>query len=283
MSGSVSALLFISFTDKPSSRPVWRKKSPEEKCWKPKIWATFFAVLDLPLPRPPQMVMICFFIILQTLKHILRQKENLDYSSQILYCWYMQGQTFVFFGIVGSGKGTQAGLLVDFLKAKDGKEIVYISPGNEYRKLIESDTFTGSLVESPLSNGALLPGFLTDAIVTNLLISFLTPEKNLIADGYPRAVAQSVSFEEMMKFYQRKNIKVIYIEISKEEAIKRLKLRGRHDDTDEGIGKRFDEYINNVIPAMNYFEGKGNYKIYKINGEQSVEDVHKSIIKSLGF
>jgi len=213
----------------------------------------------------------------------LRQKENLDYSSQILYCWYMQGQTFVFFGIVGSGKGTQAGLLVDFLKAKDGKEIVYISPGNEYRKLIESDTFTGSLVESPLSNGALLPGFLTDAIVTNLLISFLTPEKNLIADGYPRAVAQSVSFEEMMKFYQRKNIKVIYIEISKEEAIKRLKLRGRHDDTDEGIGKRFDEYINNVIPAMNYFEGKGNYKIYKINGEQSVEDVHKSIIKSLGF
>src|SRR3989344_3239817 len=127
----------------------------------------------------------------------------------------MTSYNFVFFGIVGSGKGTQVKLLTDYLKEKDGRETVYISPGNEYRKLIESDTYTSSLVKSPLSSGALLPGFLTDAIVTNLLISFLTPEKNLIADGYPRAVTQSMSFEEMMKFYQRENIKVIYIKISK--------------------------------------------------------------------
>lgn len=195
----------------------------------------------------------------------------------------MQPQTFIFFGIVGSGKGTQVQLLTDFLKAKDGKETVYASPGNEYRKLTQSDNYTSSLVKGPLSRGELLPGFLTDAIICNILISSLTPEKNLIADGYPRAVAQSVSFEEMMKFYKRGDIKIIYIEISKEEGIKRLKLRGRHDDTDEGIAQRFNEYINNVIPAMNYFKGKENYTIYTINGEQAVENVHKDIIKALGF
>ncbi len=195
----------------------------------------------------------------------------------------MQPKTFVFFGIVGSGKGTQISFLTDFLKAKDGKETVYASPGNEYRKLIQSDNYTGSLVKGPLSRGELLPGFLTDATMTNLFISFLTPEKNLIADGYPRAVAQSISFNEMMKFYNRKDIKIIYIEISKEEAIKRLKLRGRHDDTDEGVAQRFEEYVNNVIPAMDYFKGKENYTIFTINGEQTVENVHKDIISKLGY
>jgi adenylate kinase family enzyme len=87
----------------------------------------------------------------------------------------------------------------------------------------------------------------------------------------------------MMEFYKRENINIIYIEISKEEAIKRLKFRGRHDDTNEGIAKRFDEYKNNVVPAMNYFKDKENYKIYTINGEQTVENVHKDIIKALGF
>ena len=195
----------------------------------------------------------------------------------------MQSSTFVFFGIVGSGKGTQINLLTDFLKSKDGRETVYASPGHEYRKLIESDNHTGSLVKGPLSRGELLPGFLTDAIIANLLVDFLTPEKNLIADGYPRALEQSMSFEKMMKFYKREDIIIIYIEISKEEAIKRLKLRGRNDDTDEGIVRRFEEYVNNVIPAMNYFKGKHGYTIYTINGEQTVENVRKDIIKALQF
>ena len=73
------------------------------------------------------------------------------------------------------------------------------------------------------------------------------------------------------------------IEVGKEEAVKRMMLRARHDDTKEGIAKRFNEYTNNVVPAMNYFKDKENYKIYIINGEQSVQDVHKDIIKALNF
>ena len=69
----------------------------------------------------------------------------------------------------------------------------------------------------------------------------------------------------------------------RDEGIRRNLLRGRHDDTQEGLAKRFDEYANNVVPAMNYFKDKENYKIYTINGEQSVENVHKDIIAALGF
>lgn len=195
----------------------------------------------------------------------------------------MQPQTFVFFGQVGSGKGTQVKLLMDFLKAKDDLECVYAYPGNEYRKLIESGSFVGSLVKDSVSQGHLQPDFLTNSIFVNILTSSLNNEKHLIADGYPRTVFQSETFDAMMDFFGRNIIKIIYIELSKEEAMKRNLLRGRVDDTEEGLAKRFNEYVNNVVPAMNYFKDKDGYEIHTINGEQSIEDVHKDIIKALGY
>jgi adenylate kinase family enzyme len=172
---------------------------------------------------------------------------------------------------------------MDFLKEKDGKECVYAYPGNEYRKLVESGSYVGNIVKESMTQGHLQPDFLTDSIVANILVSSLSPEKCLIADGYPRTLVQSKNFEEMMNFFSRKDIKIIYIELSKEEATKRNLLRGRADDTKEGIEKRFNEYVNKVVPAMNYFKDKAGYTLYTINGEQSREDVHKDIIKALNL
>lgn len=195
----------------------------------------------------------------------------------------MKAETFIFFGIQGSGKGTQAKFLIDTLKKRDGRECILTSTGNEYRKLIESGSYTGTLIKDSITRGELQPDFLTNTIFTNILTSSLTPEKHLIADGYPRTIVQSQVFEEMMKFYKRDGIKIIHIELSEEEAMKRNLLRDRHDDTKEGIEKRFDEYMNNAILAMNYFKNKENYKIYTINGKQDRKDVYKDVIKALNF
>jgi adenylate kinase len=192
--------------------------------------------------------------------------------------------TFIFFGIVGSGKGTQVELLQKYLKEKDpASHVLWAYPGSEFRKLTAGGSFTGSLVKDRLEKGFLQPDFLTISLFTNILISGLEKDSHLILDGYPRTIEQAQSIEPISGFYGRDTIQIVYIELSKEEAVKRMKLRGRSDDTDEGIAQRFNEYMNNVIPAMNYFKDKEGYTIHTVNGEQSIEQVHHDIVEALSI
>lgn len=194
----------------------------------------------------------------------------------------MKPHTFIFFGIAGSGKGTQGELLEKYLREhKLVEDVIYISPGVEYRKIVDNGGYTGQLIKHTSEKGFLQPDFLTTSLFTNILVSNMTENMSFISDGYPRTISQAESFEKAMQFYGRENINIVYIEVGKEEAMKRMKIRARADDTDEGIETRFDEYIKNVLPAMKYFEGKTGYKTMTINGEQSVEQVHSDIIKSL--
>lgn len=190
-------------------------------------------------------------------------------------------KTYLFFGNVGAGKGTQIFLLKDLLERRDNLKVVYAYPGNEFRKFIEGKDYSNLLAKEILNRGELMPLFLVASAFSNVVTSELqSPTDHLIIDGFPRSLEQVPVFESAMKFYGRKNIEIVYIKISQDEAIKRLKSRGRHDDTDEGIAQRFSEYEKNVVPALEFLR-KSDLPIHEIEGEQHIDDVHIEIRKSL--
>ncbi len=191
---------------------------------------------------------------------------------------------FAFLGIAGSGKGTQVELLMKYLKDNGiTDDIIHAYLGQEFREIAKTDTATSHIIADIVNEGKMVPNFFTDAVFLNLLIPRLKEDTFVITDGYPRSVEQSLTFERTMHFYSRDLIHVIYIKVSKDEAIRRMKLRNRKDDTDEGIEQRVDFFLANIDPAIMYYENKPNYVVHIINGEQSIEDVHKDIIKSLAI
>ncbi|MDD4358704.1 MAG: nucleoside monophosphate kinase [Candidatus Pacebacteria bacterium] len=185
-------------------------------------------------------------------------------------------------GKSGAGKGTQVKLLRDEFGFK------YVGSGDLLRKRKETHDFTGNKVASVIDVGGISPS----SIVFKLCIDEFENIKNegigsgIVIDGAPRKPLEARMIEEAMDWYEwLDDYKVIVIDISDEEVLRRLlkrgELEGRSDDTEEGIRKRLEWYKEFVEPSIEFFEEKG--KVIRINGEQSVEDVYKEIKQKLGL
>jgi len=59
----------------------------------------------------------------------------------------MDPQAFIFFGRSGSGKGTQAKLLVEALKEKTGREVLYVETGQRFREFKTGETLSSELTK----------------------------------------------------------------------------------------------------------------------------------------
>ncbi|MEK7117038.1 MAG: nucleoside monophosphate kinase [Patescibacteria group bacterium] len=194
----------------------------------------------------------------------------------------MQPQTFIFFGPSGSGKSTQAKLLQEEIKKRDPeRNILYIETGKKFRELAESDSFTAKEIKKAIENGNLLPEFLPIWVWTGFMMDNITGNEHIFMDGLARQPKEAPVLDSAIKFYKRENPFVISINISDEWATKLLKNRGRSDDNKDEIKKRLDWYHENVIPAIEYFKNNSYYKFIPINGEQTIEEVHKEIMKKM--
>jgi adenylate kinase family enzyme len=195
----------------------------------------------------------------------------------------MDLQTIIFIGRSGCGKGTQVGLLKDVLKEKDSeREILHLETGIKFREFMLGDNYSHKLSNEIYKRGERQPDFLAISFWADFLVENLKENEHLFCDGICRSFPEAMIFTTAVDFYKRK-VKVIHINVSREWSRDRLLARGRGDDDSLGIEKRLDWFEKDTNQAVEYFKSNNQYSFLEINGEQSIEDVHKEILQKLGW
>jgi adenylate kinase len=153
----------------------------------------------------------------------------------------------VLLGPPGAGKGTQAEKLVSKLG------IPQISTGDLFRHNISTGTKLGLEAKKYLDAGDLVPATLTNALVDDRL-NDADVAGGFILDGFPRSVEQAEALHDMLAKRNHELDAVLEFRVSEDELLKRLKSRGRADDTEEVILNRMKVYRDETAPLLDYYQ-----------------------------
>lgn len=187
----------------------------------------------------------------------------------------------IIYGPEGSGKGTQAKLLSQLYG------LPIITSGDLVREAAVSDTGEiGKISREALSLGKYVPDKEMFALWERKLSSSKA-EKGFILDGFPRNLSQTNFLLEKAAQNNYKIDKVIYLKLTDRQAFKRLVSRNRKlfegsnisHDTPERIAQRLATYRQKEKEMMDFFREKN--LLLEIDGDQSVDDVFKSIVAEL--
>ncbi len=182
----------------------------------------------------------------------------------------------VFFGIQGSGKGTQAARLA----GEFGYEI--FEAGGELRKIAASATTLGQTVKSFVDVGRLVPHKIIMQVVEEAVRKHPKSAK-LIFDGIPRDPDQMRDFDAIMADAKRPFMCIHFL-LNDEEAVRRLvgraKIQGRVDDAKtETIQRRMETFKTKTLPVIQEYDRQG--RLIEIDGSRNIEDVYKDVQKMM--
>jgi adenylate kinase len=181
----------------------------------------------------------------------------------------------VLFGPPGSGKGTQAALLVDKY------QLVHISTGDLFRSEIGNNTELGLKAKSYMEKGELVPDEVTIGMLKNKVLAN-QDAKGFIFDGFPRTSPQAAALDDLMNELGQEITALIALEVPEEEVVKRILLRandsGRADDADESIIRnRFSVYQKETSIVFDYYHEQN--KSYKVEGMGSIDEIQDNLCK----
>jgi adenylate kinase len=195
----------------------------------------------------------------------------------------MKALTVIFIGPQGSGKGTQIEKLDKAIAQRDPlRRIVDIQTGRRFRSLAaKSETFAEKKVSKSMDTGALQPDFITHILWGEAMLDQLDPKSHLFIDGFPRTVTQAHVLEDALFFFERNEVHVVNLDTPEDVVRKRMQERARQDDTPESIETRLRWYRDDTLPVLDYYRVRPDTHVHDIDGTDTMEDVHASILEAL--
>jgi len=209
----------------------------------------------------------------------------------------------ILLGAPGSGKGTQAQMLVEKY------QIPQISTGDLLRAAVSAGTELGKKAKNVMDAGQLV----SDDIVLGMIKERLgeTDAKNgFILDGFPRNETQAIALDELLAGLNWPLESAILINVDKEQIVQRIvgrrtcadckqvyntftspslkedvcdkcggELTHRADDNEETIRKRLDVYDEQTSPLIEYFNKQN--KLHSVEGTGDMKNIFTSICQIL--
>ena len=200
-----------------------------------------------------------------------------------------------------AGKGTQSELICNKY------DIKHISTGDLIRTVINSNNEKSIELKKTIEQGKLV----SDEFVLDLIKDEIKDGNSYIFDGFPRTVNQAKLFDELLEKLNEKIDYVIYLDINKEIASKRIlgrlscsncgkvyndqieesmpktngicddcniELSKRNDDNEETFNKRFDTYMSETKPLLDYYKDR----LYIVDSSLNKYEIFKQIEDIIG-
>lgn len=221
----------------------------------------------------------------------------------------MQAERIILlFGIQGSGKGTQAGLL------QDRYGFIHLSSGEALRSIANQDSQLGNEVRAFLDRGELVP----DEMMVQIMRQQIRQDDargGVILDGYPRTLRQAQQLVgQVLLDFPVNAITIFELELAEEDLWERLEnriscqncgaifnektnppmvvgvcdrcgseeLQKRSDDQQlAAVRKRVHLYHEQTEPLLHYLSEKFPENIRHVKANRSIESIHMEIVELL--
>lgn len=214
-------------------------------------------------------------------------------------------KSIIFIAPPAAGKGTQSKMV------EEKYQLPHISTGDLLREATKGDSPIDLKIKSLMSKGELI----SDDIILELLKERLIKtdcENGYILDGFPRNVAQAMEYEKVLQQMNKDMGIAIYLDVPKELCKKRIlgrkscsqcgavyndlitgmeskienkcdkcggELSVRKDDNEETFETRYQTYLDNTLPLLDYYKEHGN--LYHVDSTRDTSDVFEDIINVL--
>lgn len=209
----------------------------------------------------------------------------------------------ILLGAPGSGKGTQAKLMVEHYG------IPQISTGDLLRAAVAAKSELGLQAKAAMDAGELV----SDEIVLGMIKERLAEDdtqQGFILDGFPRNLAQADSLDAVLSELDKPLDAALYVNVNFDILMKRLTgriscpscgavfnvytnppqkegicdacggdLAQRKDDNEDTIRNRLTVYENETAPLVEHY--KAQEKLFTVVGEGEISSIFNSVKRAL--